>query len=55
MYIKRNYKCNHCAKNVLKCRIQKARKTGVNGAKVQTTAKYIQFDAWARKVPTGVM
>ena len=26
----------------------KARKTDVNGAKVQTTAKYIQFDAWAR-------
>ena len=26
----------------------KARKTDVNGAKVQTTAKYIQFDVWAR-------
>ena len=25
-----------------------ASKTDVNGAKVQTTAKYIQFDAWAR-------
>ena len=39
---------NHCAKNVLQCRILKASKTDVNGAKVQTTAKYIQFDAWAR-------
>ena len=48
MYIKRNQKCNHCAKNVLQCRILKASKTDVNGAKVQTTAKYIQFDAWAR-------
>ena len=26
----------------------KARKTDVNGAKVQTTAKYIQFHVWAR-------
>ena len=25
----------------------KASKTDVNGAKVKTTAKYIQFDAWA--------
>ena len=33
----------HCAKNVLK-----ASKTDVNGVKVQTTSKYIQFDAWAR-------
>ena len=41
MYTKRNQKSNHCAKNVLQCRI-------LNGAKVQTTAKYIQFDAWAR-------
>ena len=48
MYMKRNQKCNHCAKNVLQCRILKASKTDVNGAKVQTTAKYIQFDAWAR-------
>ena len=39
---------NHCAKKVLQCRILKASKTDVNGAKVQTTAKYIQFDAWAR-------
>ena len=38
----------HCAKNVLQCRILKASKTDMNGAKVQTTAKYIQFDAWAR-------
>ena len=48
MCMKRNQKCNHCAKNVLQCRILKASKTDVNGAKVQTTAKYIQFDAWAR-------
>ena len=39
MYMKRNQKCNHCAKNVLQCRILKASKTDVNGAKVQTTAK----------------
>ena len=39
---------NHCAKNELQCRILKAGKTDVNGAKVQTTAKYVQFDAWAR-------
>ena len=45
MYMKRNWKSNHCAKNVLQCRILKASKTDVNGAKVQTTAKYIQFDA----------
>ena len=48
MYIKRNQNFNHCAKNVLQCRILKASKTDVNGAKVQATAKYIQFDAWAR-------
>ena len=48
MYMKRNQKSNHCAKNVLQCRILKANKTDVNGAKVETTAKYIQFDAWAR-------
>ena len=47
MDMKRNQKSNNCAKNVLQCRILKASKT-VNGAKVQTTAKYIQFDAWAR-------
>ena len=48
MYMKRNQKCNHCAKNVLQCRILKASKTDVNGAKVQTNAKYMQFDAWTR-------
>ena len=50
MYMKRNQKCNHCAKKVLECRILKASKTDVNGANVQTTAKYIyiQFDAYAR-------
>ena len=48
MYMKRNQKSNHCAKNVVQCRILKASKTDKNGAKVQTTAKYIQFDAWAR-------
>ena len=48
MYMKRNQKCNHCGNNVLQWRILKASKTDVNGAKVQTTAKYIQFDAWAR-------
>ena len=26
----------------------KGRQTDVNGAKVQTTAKYVQFDTWAR-------
>ena len=42
MYMKRNYKSNHCAKNVLQCRILKASsKTDVNGAKVQTTARYV--------------
>ena len=46
--MKRNQKSNHCAKIVLQCRILKASKTDVNDAKVQTTAKYIQFDAWAR-------
>ena len=34
--------------NLLQCRILKASKTDVNGAKVQTTANDIQFDAWAR-------
>ena len=48
MYTKRNQKSNHCAKNVLQCRILKDNKTDVNGAKVQTTVKYVQFDAWAR-------
>ena len=48
MYTKRNQKSNHCAKNVLQCRILKAGKADVNGAKVQTTAKYGQFDAWTR-------
>ena len=39
---------NHCAQNVLQCRILKvSSKTDVNGAKVQTTTKYIQYDAWA--------
>ena len=49
MYIKKKLESNHCAKNVPQCRILKAsRNTDVNGAKVQTTAKYKQFDAWAR-------
>ena len=48
MYMKRNQKSNHCAKNVLQCRILKASKTDENGAKVQTTAKYMQFDARAK-------
>ena len=43
---------NHCAKTVLQCRILKARKSDVNSleakAEVKTTAKYIQFDTWAR-------
>ena len=39
---------NHCAKNVLQCRILTAGKTDGNGAKVQKTSKYVQFDAWAR-------
>ena len=47
-YMKRIQKSNHCAKNVLQCRILKASKIDVNGAKVQTIAKYVQFDAWAR-------
>ena len=37
---------------LLQCRILKASKIDANGqvakAKVQTTAKYIKFDAWAR-------
>ena len=41
----------------MQCRILKARKSYVNGlepmTEVKTTAKYIQFDAWAR--PKGVM
>ena len=48
MYMRRNQKSDHCAKHLLQCRILKASKTDKNGAKVQTTAKYIQFDAWAR-------
>ena len=48
MCMKRNQKCNHCAKNVLQCRILKASKTDVNGAKVQITAQYIQFDAFVK-------
>ena len=48
MYMKRKQKSNHCAKNVVQCRILKASKTDKNGAKVQTTAKYMQLDAWAR-------
>ena len=35
---------------ILQCTILKAGKTDENGAKVQTTAKYVQFDAWARTV-----
>ena len=46
--MKKNQKSNHCAKKVTQCRILKTSKTDVNGAKVQTTAKYMQFDAWAR-------
>ena len=42
MYMRRNQKSNHCAKNVLQCRILKAGKTDMNGA------RYVQFDAWAR-------
>ena len=48
MYKKKNQKPNHFAKNVQQCRILKAGKTDVNGAKVQTAAKYIQFDVWGR-------
>ena len=56
MYTKRNQKSNHCAKNVLQCRILKDNKTDVNGAKVQTTVKYVQFDAYGlEQVPKGVM
>ena len=36
----------------MQCRILKAKKSDVNGleakAEVKITAKYIQFDAWAR-------
>ena len=48
IYMKKNQISNHCAKNVLQCRIVKASKTDLNGEKVQATAKYAQFDAWAR-------
>ena len=48
MYMKRNQISNYCVKNVLQCRILKASKTDVNAEKVQTTARYVQFDAWAR-------
>ena len=48
MYMKRNQISNHCAKNVLQCRILKASKNDVNSEKVQTSAKYVQSDAWAR-------
>ena len=37
MFMKKNQKSNHCAKNVLQYRIMKANKTDVNGTKVQTT------------------
>ena len=50
MCMRKNQKSNHCAKNVLQYRILKASKTYVNGAKVQTTAKYVQLDPWARTV-----
>ena len=49
MYMKQNQKFNHCTKNLLQCRILRAGKTDVNGAKVQTTAKYVQLDGQARK------
>ena len=45
VYMKRNQKSNHCAKDVLQCRIMKTSKTDINGARVETTAKYISFDA----------
>ena len=45
---KRNQESNHCAKNVLQYRILKTSKTDVNGAKVQTAVRYVQFDIWAR-------
>ena len=48
MFMKRNQKSNHCVKNALQYTILKASKTDVSGAKVPTTAKYIQFDACAR-------
>ena len=48
VYMKKNQKSNHSAKNVTQCRILRASKTDVNGTKVQTTTKYMQFDAWAR-------
>ena len=48
----KNMNKKNCVKTVLHCKILKACKTDMNGqeakAKVQTTAKYIQFDAWAR-------
>ena len=41
----------------MQCKLLKARENDMNGleakAEVKTTAKYIQFDAWAR--PKGVM
>ena len=44
---------------LLQCRILKASKIDANGqvakAKVQATAKYIKFDAWARTGTKGVM
>ena len=50
--MKRNLKPNYCAKTVIQCRLLKARENDMNGleakAEVKTTAKYIQFDAWAR-------
>ena len=49
MCMKRNQKSNHCARNVLQCRILKASKIVVNGAKLQTTAQ------WLEQAPTGVM
>ena len=49
MYMKWNQKSNQCTKNVVQCRILKTSKTDVNGAKIQTTAKYVQLDGWARK------
>ena len=49
---KKYVETKNCAKTVLQCRILKASKSDVNGwdtkAKVQTTSKFIQLDAWTR-------
>ena len=53
MYLKRNQKSNHCAKNVLQCRILKGSKTDMNGGKVQTTVDWARTGTKRCNAKTG--